>query len=69
MNTDMNNVKKQRFLIKIKESAKRVRSLLNMQIGDKLRRRTKEENNRFIFRLFLKLLAVLIISKKEGSVK
>ena len=54
MNTDMNNATKHGLTKKIKASAKRVRSLLNMQIGDKLRRRTKDERHKFVMKALSK---------------
>ena len=62
MDTSLNSETKLGFADRIKSASKRIRSLLCMQIGYKLRRRTKEERRKFAFILFLKIFAALIVT-------
>ena len=45
-----------------KRSAARIRTLVLMQMGDKLRRGSKQQRRRLIFRIFLQVLAALCIT-------
>ena len=45
-----------------KQSAARIRALMLMQMGDKLRRRTKREKRHLAFMIFLQVLAALVIT-------
>ena len=45
-----------------RRSVGRIRALLHMQMGDKLRRRTKKERRRSAFLTFLQILAILVIT-------
>ncbi len=45
-----------------KRSAARIRALLLMQMGDKLRRQSRRQRRRFAFRIFLQVLAAIAIT-------
>ena len=45
-----------------KQSAARIRALMLMQMGDKLRRRTKRQRRHLTFMIFLQVLAALVIT-------
>ena len=45
-----------------RRSASRIRALLFMQMGDKLRKRTRRQRRRFAFLLFLQILAAVAVT-------
>ncbi|MBO7292538.1 MAG: hypothetical protein J6V07_01245, partial [Clostridia bacterium] len=45
-----------------RRSAGRIRALLLMQMGDRLRKRTKHQQRKFYFLLFLQVLAAIAIT-------
>ena len=62
MNAPIKTEEKLGFIERRRQSAGRVRALLMMQMGDKLRKRTKRQRRRFTFLVFLQVLAALAIT-------
>ncbi len=50
------------FIERQKRSVSRIRALLHMQMGDKLRRSTKKQRRKRAFMTFLQVLAILVIT-------
>lgn len=60
--TQQKTAEKLGFVERQKRSADRIRALLFMQMGDKLRRRTRRQRRRFAFLIFLQVLAAIAIT-------
>ena len=58
----VNETEKLGLLERQKRSAGRIRALLLMQMGDKLRRQSRRQRRRFAFRIFLQVLAAIAIT-------
>ena len=60
--TNISAAEKQPFSVRARQSAGRIRALLFMQMGDKLRKKSKKERRRANFLLFLQVLSILGIT-------
>ena len=61
-NTSIPTADKEKLSVRLRQSAGRIRALLFMQMGDKLRKKSKKERRRASFLIFLQVLAAIGIT-------